>query len=314
MVRPIKKFSTPSVTILMCTYNGERYLAEQLDSIALQTHSAWRLIVSDDGSTDGTLQILKAYQDRWGAEKLEIRKGPCRGFVANFLSLACDKKIDADFFAFSDQDDVWLPNKLGVAFGHMQGHDHGIPHLYGSRTTCVDEHLRVVGASPRFAFPCGFRNALIQSFAGGNTMVFNRKAKQLFELAGIKDVPVHDWWAYLLVSGAGGHVHYDPNSYLLYRQHRGSLIGANDSMMARVRRLLSVLGGEFRGWTDRHLVALNESIDLLDGQSRETLGVFTRLRGGTLPQRIRMVEVCGLYRQTWRGTLSLYLAILFHRL
>ena len=314
MVRPVKKISDPSVAILMCTYNGERYLAEQLDSIATQTHGAWKLIVSDDGSTDGTLQILKGYQKRWGAEKLEIQKGPCLGFVTNFLSLVCDKDIEADFYAFSDQDDVWLPNKLGVAVGYMQGHDHGIAHLYGGRTTCVDEQLRVIGASPPFVFPCGFRNALVQSFAGGNTMVFNRPAKQLLERAGIKDVPVHDWWAYLLVSGAGGHVYYDPNSYLLYRQHRGSLIGANDSLMARVRRIFSVLGGDFRRWTDLHLIALNESIALLDGQSRETLGVFTRLRGGSLLQRFRMVEVCGLYRQTWRGTFSLYLAILFNRL
>ena len=98
----------PHVAILMCTLNGERFLKEQLDSFTTQTHQDWTLWVSDDGSTDQTLEILRATQAEWGADRLKIVEGPRKGFARNFLSLACRAEIEAEYFAFSDQDDVWL--------------------------------------------------------------------------------------------------------------------------------------------------------------------------------------------------------------
>jgi len=159
-----------------------------------------------------------------------------------------------------------------------------------------------------------FRNALVQSFAGGNTMVFNLAAKRLLESAGIQSVPTHDWWTYLLVSGAGGHVYYDQYHHILYRQHPNALIGSNGGFMSRLLSLLSVAGGSFAQHTDRHVAALNQSRELLCPQSKELLALFIRLRGGGFLQRVRKVEVCGLYRQAWRGTISLYLAAFFNKL
>jgi glycosyltransferase involved in cell wall biosynthesis len=298
----------------MATFNGAQFLAEQLESIAAQTHQDWKMIVSDDGSTDKTLEILRRYESLWGSAKIEVRRGPSKGFAINFLSLACDKSIDADLYAFCDQDDVWLPNKLNAAVEQLKEHDMRIPHLYGGRTMCVDQNLNQVHPSPLFVFPCGFRNALVQSYAGGNTMVFNLAAKHLLESAGIQSIPVHDWWTYLLVSGAGGHVHYDERPHILYRQHAGSLIGSNSGFMSRLLRLTSVAEGAFMRHTDLNLAALNLSRHLLSAQSIETLQVFMRLRRGTFLQRVRMIEVCGLYRQTWRGTISLYLTAFFNKL
>lgn len=106
--------SSPSVAILMGTFNGEKYLAEQLDFLEAQTVTNWRLYVSDDGSTDATLDIIHRYQSKWGTDKIQYRLGPQKGFAQNFLSLACDTSIKADYYAFCDQDDVWLPEKLRV--------------------------------------------------------------------------------------------------------------------------------------------------------------------------------------------------------
>ena len=304
----------PSIAILMCTYNGGLYLNDQLDSIAAQTHQHWKLYVSDDGSTDNTLAILAQTQQRWGKAKIEISRGPSNGSAANFLTLACDPHIEADLFAFCDQDDVWLPNKLNAAVDYLSSQDQTKQLLYGGRTTNVDESLNMMGASPLFVFPCGFRNALVQNFAGGNTMVFNRAARQLLCWAGIVEVPIHDWWTYLLVSGAGGHVFLDPNAYILYRQHAQSLIGANTSATARLKRILSIWRGELRTWTDLHLFALKQSSSLLDNQSKKTLDAFLKLRGSSLNQRLQMLNTCGLYRQTWGGTFMLYLAILMNKL
>ena len=98
--------TSPLVAILMGTMNGARFLPEQLDSLAAQTHQNWVLIASDDGSTDDTLGILKAYQAKWPTGKLIIKEGPKQGFCVNFLSMACDPSIQADYYAFCDQDDV----------------------------------------------------------------------------------------------------------------------------------------------------------------------------------------------------------------
>ena len=104
--------SSPLICILMSTYNGGKFLSEQLESIDNQTHKNWRLVISDDGSSDNTLTIAKQFQDKWGSDRLEIRQGPQQGFCQNFLSMACDNTIRAGLYAFSDQDDIWMPDKL----------------------------------------------------------------------------------------------------------------------------------------------------------------------------------------------------------
>ena len=190
--------NAPAVCILMGTYNGEAFLAEQLLSIENQSHTNWHLIISDDGSTDDTLTIAKSFQDKWGGDRLEIRAGPKQGFCTNFLSLACDPTIKADFYAFADQDDVWMVDKLARALAYFDTlNNERLPRVYGSRTQIVDAHLTPFGYSPLFTLPRSFRNALVQSIAGGNTMVFNQRAKMLLEITGLQQVVSHDKiWSY----------------------------------------------------------------------------------------------------------------------
>ena len=310
-------FSAPTsaqVVILMCTYNGAAFLKEQLDSLAAQTHSDWRLIVSDDGSRDDTLTILSDYQHRWGANRLEIRQGPRQGFCQNFLSLSCDPTITGPFFAFCDQDDVWLNDKLTTALTHLQGGDPTVPHLYCGRTIYVHDNLKVCGHSPRFLFPETFRNALVQSIAGGNTMVFNEATKHLLEVWGPQSVPSHDWWLYLLVSGVGGEVHYDEHPQVLYRQHPNSLVGGNQSIRANLKRAWGLLRGRFRQWNSQNIAALVRHESHLSEDNRKILKLFIRLRGASLIDRFRLMDVCGLYRQTRMGTVGLQIAALLNRI
>ncbi len=305
----------PLVSILMGTMNGARFLPEQLDSLAAQTHQNWVLIASDDGSTDDTLRILKAYQAKWPAGKLIIREGPKQGFCANFLSMACDPDIKADYYAFCDQDDVWLPAKLEVAVQKIaQDQEENMPYVYCGRTTYVNENLKKIGCSPLFAFPRTFRNALIQSIAGGNTMVFNQSAKNALEKVGVVQHPSHDWWLYQLVTGVGGAVFYDPIPQILYRQHKNALVGGNNSFLARVERISMVFKGEFRCWSDQNIEILCAVKPLLNHGSTETLELFKLMRNAKLKDRFRLMEVAGLYRQTWRGTVSLVLAAMLKKI
>jgi glycosyltransferase involved in cell wall biosynthesis len=307
--------STPSVAILMCSYNGSKFISEQLDSLEKQFFSNWRLIVSDDGSSDCTLKILREYQTRWPLGKIEIRNGPRKGFCQNFLSLACDPSIFADYYSFCDQDDVWLPTKLQVAmdyFGDQE--DIQSPKAYCGRTIYVNQELKKQGYSPLFVFPRTFRNALVQSIAGGNTFVFNQKTKTLLEKVGPVNVPSHDWWLYLLVSGAGGEVYYDPIPQLLYRQHQDALVGGNTSFLATAVRIRMLLMNRFRDWNTQNIIALKQAGLLISPRNRENLEIFFRMRSAPFLKRLRLIEVSGIYRQTWPGTISLIAAALIKKI
>lgn len=311
----MKRISGYSVCIFLATYNGEKYLSEQLDSIAAQTHRNWKIIASDDGSIDSTLEILIEYQKRWGLEKLEIRFGPKRGFAQNFLGLACDPNIKADFFAFCDQDDVWFADKLEVAVQNIsENASFNELYVYCGRTRYVAEDLKVIGDSPLFVFPRTFRNALVQSIAGGNTMVFNNSTKLLLEKTGPLQVVSHDWWIYILVTGAGGKVYFDSIPHLLYRQHPGALIGSNSSLWAQFSRVKRFFKGEFKKSNNLHAVAIDAVKPYMTLEARAIFEEFLRLRNSTLRNRIRMVEVCGLYRQNLRGSITLYLAALLKKI
>jgi len=306
---------SPLVAILLCTYNGAQFLAEQLDSLESQTHQNWVVIASDDGSTDQTLEILQKYQAKWPNGKLTIRSGPQNGFCQNFLSLACDQNIRADYYAFCDQDDVWLPEKLTVALENIASNKQAdIPYLYCGRTKYMTETLKPCGMSPLFVFPPSFRNALVQSIAGGNTLVFNQAAKSLLEKVGLVDVPSHDWWMYQLVSGVEGIVFYDPNPYVLYRQHQFALVGGNNSFPAKMERVWMLLQGRFQRWNTQNIATLNQVNHLLAKNHQDILKMFESLRGARLKDRFRLMEVCGLYRQTRRGTFSLFLATLIKKI
>jgi glycosyltransferase involved in cell wall biosynthesis len=305
----------PLVAILLCTYNGGRFLAEQLDSLEDQTHQNWVVIASDDGSTDQTLEILQQYQARWPAGKLTIRQGPQKGFCQNFLSLACDPEIKADYYAFCDQDDVWLPEKLSAALKNIIfNQDSDIPYLYCGRTKYVTEKMKPCGISPLFVFPPSFRNALVQSIAGGNTMVFNQAAKSLLEKVGMVDVPSHDWWMYQLVTGCNGRVFYDPIPRLLYRQHKNALVGGNTSISSKLRRTWLIILGRFKSWNQKNLSALEACENNLAPDNLDILYLFKKLRQAKLKDRIRLLEVCGIYRQTKKDTLNLYLAALINKI
>lgn len=302
------------VAILLSTFDGRRFLSEQLDSIAAQTWPNWVVWASDDGSRDGTLELLAQYRAAWGASRLVVHDGPREGFAANFLSLTGDPRIRSDYYAFCDQDDVWEPGKLRRALAFLRCVPEGLPGLYCSRTRLVDESNRSIGLSPLFARPPSFRNALVQSIGGGNTMVYNQPARELLRRACAgADVVTHDWWAYQVVSGCGGRVHYDAWPSVRYRQHARNLVGMNCTWRARLHRLRLLWQGRFRDWNSRNLRALQAVRPWLTDDNRQALDAFMQARASGLLPRLRGLARAGIYRQTLAGNLGLAAAGLLNR-
>jgi glycosyltransferase involved in cell wall biosynthesis len=299
----------------MCTYNGAKFISEQLDSLERQSHTNWTLTVSDDGSQDKTLKVLKAFGRRSGSDRLNIVKGPEKGFANNFLSLTARDDTDADYYAWSDQDDVWHEDKLQTALAWIATIPLDTPALYCGRSELIDDAGANKGFSPIFKRPPHFSNALVQSIAGGNTMVFNRAARDLLQEAGSAiNVPSHDWWAYLLISGAGGVVHYDPNPKVMYRQHSANLIGSNASWCARLKRIRMVFTGRFNSWNTQNISALECMRHRLDRENAERLADFKAAQNQRLLKRLTSVRRAGLHRQTRLQNLALLLAVLFKKI
>jgi glycosyltransferase involved in cell wall biosynthesis len=303
---------TPRITILLCTFNGERFLAAQLASIEQQTHWNWHLIVSDDGSTDSTLTIIQHFAQRV-SQPVEIRSGPRRGPAANFVALAADTSIEGECFAFCDQDDVWHANKLTRALEWIENTPGAVPAVYGARTRIVSEAGVPVGHAPRFTkSPC-FANALAQSIAGGNTMLFNVATKRLFEKAGPVRIVSHDWWAYQLVTGSGGAFRYDSEARIDYRQHANNRIGTNRGLRAFWKRFRMVIDGGFAVWNDLNLAALRQCRHLLTEDARALLDAYETMRHGDLLARLRAFAASGIRRQTLLGTAALLLAVVLKK-
>jgi glycosyltransferase involved in cell wall biosynthesis len=303
------------VTILLCTHNGAPFLEAQLQSLSKQSHTNWRLIVSDDGSTDDTRQILERYGMQRPDDQVDVRyRTHALGAIANFMSLLSDADIIGDLFACCDQDDAWWPDKLERALHWLQTVPEHVPAVYFSRTRNIDASGNIIGCSPLFRRPPSFRNALVQSIGGGNTMVFNRAARALLVAAGPVDVASHDWWTYLLVSGAGGSVYYDPNPSLDYRQHGANQIGANQGLRARVKRARMVARGQLAAWFDRHAKALMQSKHLLTDENRELLRQFCAMRSGSTATRITAWNRLRPYRQSLMAQSLLFVALLANKL
>jgi glycosyltransferase involved in cell wall biosynthesis len=306
--RPQAEADTPCVTILLCTYNGARFLAAQLASIEQQSHQNWRLIVSDDGSTDATLAIVQHFMQRTG-KPVELREGPRLGPAANFLALAADPTITSDYFAFCDQDDVWHREKLTRAVEWMRSAPPDVAAVYGARTRLVSAGGKPIGFSRHFRKPPRFANALVQSIAGANTMLFNGATKRLFEESGPLNVVSHDWWAYQLVSGSGGIVHYDPEPPLDYRQHEDNRIGSNRGLRAQLKRLRMVLNGGFADWNEVNLAALRSARHLLTDEARRQLDAYEAMRKGRFVSRLKAFAKSPMRRQTFLGNVALLIAV-----
>lgn len=310
-----RKIDSVHVAILMCTCNGERFLQNQLDSIAAQTHTNWSLWISDDGSRDTTLSIASGFQQQCELGQVHLLSGPEVGFALNFLHLVANETVDADFYAFSDQDDVWHKDKLVRALNRLDSVPEHIPALYCARTRLVNAKGEFIGLSPLFSKPPGFANALMQNIGGGNTMVFNRAARDLLKAVGLRaDVVTHDWLTYILVSGAGGYVVYDAEPCLNYRQHDGNLVGMNATWAARIKRSRMLWQGRFRQWNDAHMRVLSLHAHRLTDENRALLEEFARARNQQLLQRLIRLKKSGIYRQTLLGNLGLIVAAVFKRL
>ena len=304
----------PTVAVLLAAFKDHRFLSSQLASIFSQTCERCEVWVSRDCDTKAITRILAQYELLFGAARFHVVAGPRAGLVRNFLSLLDRAEVHGDYYAFADQDDVWEPDKLARAGAWLTSLPDDVPAVYCSRTRLIDARDRDLGLSPLCDKPPSFAHALVQNIGGGNTMVMNGPARALVRRAGPRDVPYHDWWTYLLVTGAGGVVRYDPYPSMRYRQHDQNDLGTKrggSGSVAGVRRLLN---GTARECVTANVRALGEVRGLLTLENRRIFDRFYASRERWMVPRILGVLTSGVYRQRGSGTLELLAAALLKKL
>lgn len=306
-------FRNPKIVILLATRNGAEFLQEQLDSYRAQTYKHWELQVSDDGSTDDTVEIVEAFA-KSVPQRVVIRQGPKRGFWQNFVSLVRADDINGDLFAYSDQDDVWFAEKLANAVRWFEGLTDS-PALYFGRTELIAANGAPIGFAPLFVRPPVFQNALVQNVGGGNTMVFNVAARQALR-ATPEDAALvsHDWWTYQVVTGIGGVAYYDPWPSLKYRQHGQNIIGSNRGVRARMARMSAFANGRVVMWNNVNLSVLGRMRAMLTPANAATLKRYTDARHAAWPRRMWLVWSSGVYRQNIIETIGLFVGALLRRI
>lgn len=306
--------SSTHINILLCTFNGARFLEEQLASYLEQTHDDWSLWVSDDESTDQTVEIIKRFSAKNPSRSVRLIKGPGKGPAQNFLSLINRVNCDGGIFALSDQDDVWLPDRLKRAAEMLGAVSPEKPAVYGCRTIQTNAKLKQFRNPLSPVVRPAFGNALVQNILAGNTMALNSGAVELIRKAGrIKGLPFHDWWIYLLISGAGGIVIFDENPRLLYRQHSRNFLGAHHGLGAFVLRFSMVTDGRYRHWIHSNANALAEVGNLLSPENQVILREFLETDATLGLRRTRLFGRLGIRRQTRMGNFLLANLALFGR-
>lgn len=224
------------ITVLMSTYNGEKYLTEQIESILNQRNVDVNLLVRDDGSTDQTLTILKKYQEK-GA--LEFYTGKNLGPQRSFLHLL-QHAPQCDYYAFSDQDDVWLEDKLYSGIKEICSYGNQ-PAIYTCQTQMTNQYLDKI-ATPQLHPVCTFGESLIYAYASGCTMVFNNSLRTIITSYHPIFIDMHDWWIMSIAAAMKAHIVFDHNAHILYRQHSKNVKGLNDTIFKewnqRIQRIL----------------------------------------------------------------------------
>ncbi len=298
------------IQILLSTYNGERYLKEQLDSyLALDNYPDIKVLIRDDGSTDGTREILRDYSSKYG---FDIIEGENIGLNASMYELMRNRDKSCGYFSFSDQDDVWLPDKLTRAIDTLSKASADKPALYAACSNLTDEKLNVTGHTLIPKRKLSFYNAMVQNVCPGHSEVCNKAFMDIFSQIYSEHMMVFDYWAYLLATAAG-YVYFDSKPTTLYRQHGSNVIGYQHSFRKALKVRINRVKTKVSVQNAKQLKALCDcaSEHIAEEYKKEAEKFFSRQRN--FFTRLAYLFRSKVYRQTRTETFIFRLMYLFAR-
>ncbi len=246
------------IAILLATYNGAKYIREQLESLFQQSCGDFHLYIRDDESKDDTLKIVEEYRQKF-SDRITVLEDSQKhkGAAKSFMTLL--QEVDSDYYMFCDQDDIWLPNKVELTFARMKeiegtaGNSAGTANAVGNAPVLVATDLKVVDEqlSPiKNSFNADLKIDVfrkhpelicVRHVVTGCTMMFNRAAKEA-SLPMSPRATMHDEWVALSVHFKGGIISILDDATILYRQHTSNTLGAEQASKGFFARALARAG------------------------------------------------------------------------
>ena len=288
------------IAVLISTYNGERYIEEQLDSIFSQTVKDFHVYIRDDGSTDGTCQVIEDYIRRHKlSDRVTLECGDNIGFCASFFELM-KTADDGECWAFCDQDDVWMPEKLEYASAWIRENDNSKPLLYHGGFEVGNEDLSIRKPYPRTEFDYRFYNSITSNIFFGFSVVINGTLRKMLLRADPSHIKYHDWFAAMITS-AFGKYHLSTKIEAVHRQYAD-----NASPLYFIKKIphgFKLLTGD-KFYTKQAREFMRLYGDKLPEEDRRLLGWFQM-------ERYSFLTACrkAFYRKRWNPQLKVEIVL-----
>ena len=222
----------------MSTYNGEKYVEEQIESIIHQKEVNVHILIRDDGSQDNTVKRIQKIKQRY-FNNIDFYQGNNLGYKKSFIDLIHKTPTSFKYYAFADQDDYWLSTKLKIAIDKLESED-SLYKLYASTVTICNEKLTPLYKKDISDYLPGFASTMTRVRLAGCTMVFNKPTLEIykkidFSKGYVKNLPSHDGFLMELVTAIGGQVAIDRNSYIYHRRLNNSVTGGGNGLKKRIK-------------------------------------------------------------------------------
>ena len=309
------------IAICMSTYNGEAHLEEQIESILCQTHRNLCLFIRDDGSSDNTMTIIRKYADAYDNVLCvnDLEHNNNLGVKKSFLTILnyAVSNNSYDYFAFADQDDVWLSDKVKRAIETLEAVTPSrCGKLYYSNKTIVDSQLNVI-REEKIRFYDDYLECLFTSLAYGCTMVFDRTFADILCRHLPKCSCYHDSWAYRLAKTIGTTIIFDTKSYILYRQHTNNELGIaelHDTWWYLRKLYMLISFGENHYIYDQiEEIAMVFPDEIKESEYRDTVDdVLNYPR--SIKNKLKLMRIKGIRKRGFKERLAWYRKILYRQL
>lgn len=295
-----------TIAVLMASYNGEKYISEQIQSILNQKINGWKLYlyIRDDGSSDGTKRILQSFCEY--NNNIIILCGKHKGVVEGFFELMeLARKGNYDYYALSDQDDIWDLDKLEIAVNTIDAQKKSvkIPCLYTGSSRLVNNDLKEISNGAVIYRPITFYNTIIQNCSAGHTYVFNRILLDVsLDMVDAKKIYMHD--SYLLNTAViCGEIYYDPMPHVSYRQHSDNVLGERADLFGWIiERIKRIKRGDAKKYAEQiEYICQRYQVKMREEEVLE-MKAFLESRNSVI-KRMRYISKTRLYRQERIGDL-----------
>ncbi len=299
------------VMVLMSTYNGQKYLIQQLESLYRQTYSNISVLVRDDGSTDDTIKILRSWEEKTnGWLKLIIgdNVGPCKSFWE-----LLNRAEDADYYAFCDQDDYWEEDKIEKAVMKLESINE-TNCLYTSNVKFTDAELKVTGIS-NFSDNSSLGRFMIYNQAVGCTMVISRQLRKMIvdkQNIDIQKLKMHDCWIYRVCVATGGRVCFDKEAHILYRQHGNNVGGGSSNVLKIWKTRMKDISKDKRNKRQKMAIEL---MRLYDNEMSEEIKEYVKMvaeYNTSLKTKINFLKCKDVYSNKFIPDTIIRIAIIFN--